>query len=103
MSLAIPGVTPKQTRKGTWPLVLRFGVTSGGVKACSHAAFENSMGHENKNLNMWSRRRMSLELHEIHGDGSSGEGMLMYSDSNHGARTRQPALRHNPTHSDYNR
>jgi len=52
---------------------------------------------------MCSRRRMSLGLHEIHGDSSSGDGMLMYSDSDHGAGTRQPALRHNPTHSDYNR
>jgi len=34
----------------------------GGVKACSHAAFGNSMGYENKNLDMCSRRRMSLGL-----------------------------------------
>jgi len=46
---------------------------------------------------------MSLGLHEIHGDSSSGDGMLMYGDSDHGAGTRQATLRHNPTHSDYNR
>jgi len=43
----------------------------GGVKACAEAAFENSIGHENKNLNVCSRRRMPPGLHEIrHGSNS---------------------------------
>jgi hypothetical protein len=43
---------------------------SGGVKACAEAAFENSMGHENKNLNMCGRRWMPPGLRENyhHGD-----------------------------------
>ena len=39
----------------------------GGVKACAEAAFENSMGHENENLNMCGRRRMPPGLRH-HGD-----------------------------------